>query len=151
MSYGANLQCAFDLGASLIRSAEADEVLVVCTDKANPAGDRLVAPRISVHSDGAASFALTGDRIAGAYRLVDTVLSINPGIGAIDADWQFIDYFREVSESIAAVVAKALARTGLTAGDTRVFANNYNEMIAKIVAKVVGFTSGQLYLGNIPR
>ncbi len=152
LSYCANLQCAFDLGASLIRSAEADEVLVVCTDKADPAGDRLVAPRISVHSDGAASFALTRDRIGGSYRLIDTVLTINPGIGAIDADRQFIDYFREVTEGIAAVVAKALTRTGLTAGDiTRVFTNNYNEMIATIVAKLVGFSTGQLYLDNIPR
>ena len=152
LSYCANLQCAFDLGASLIRSAEADEVLVVCTDKADPASGRLVEPKISVHSDGAASFALTHDRLPGSYRLVDTVLTINPRIGAIDADRQFIEYFGEVTEGIAAVVEKALTRTGLTVSDiARVFTNNYNEMIATIVAKLIGFSADQLYLDNIPR
>lgn len=152
LSYCANLQCAFDLGASLIRSGEADEVLVVCTDKADPATDRLVEPRVSVHSDGAASFALIRDRLPGSYRLVDTVLAINPRMGGIDPDRDFIGYFNEVTEGIAAVVERALARTGLTIHDiAHVFTNNYNETVAMMVAKLLGFKPGQLYLDNIPR
>ncbi len=152
LSYCANLHCAFDLGAAIIRSAETDRVLVVCTDKADPRSDRLVQPRISVHSDGAASFVLTRDQTPGSYRLIDTVLTINPRIGAIDADRHFIEYFHAVTEGIALVVEKALSRTGLAVGDVaRVFTNNYNEMISTIVAKLIGFGGGQLYLDNIPR
>jgi len=152
LSYCANLQCALELGSSLIRAETAEHVLVVCTDKADPKSDRLVEPRISVHSDAAASFLLTSTPRRGAYLLRDTVLHIDPAMGAIDADRQFVEYFQAVTEGVAGVVERTMQRNGLTpSGLSRVFTNNYNETVSTIVAKLVGFGLDQLFLDNIGR
>lgn len=152
LSYCANLQCALDLGSSLLSSRQADQVLVVCTDKADPASDRLVEPKISVHSDGAASFGMTREPLAGSYRLLQTVLTIDAALGAIDPDADFVGYFAAVTDGIVNVVEATLDRTGVKVGDiSRVFTNNYNCTVATIMGDLAGFDSGQVFLDNIPR
>lgn len=152
LSYCANLQCAFDLGASIIRSNRADHVLVVCTDKAEPGSDRLVRPRISVHSDGAASFVMTRERGPDGYQLLSTVLTISPALGAIDADVQFVDYLNGITAGVVDVVRQALKTIDVEpSAVTKGFTNNYNCAVATMMGKLAGFDTAQLYLTNVPR
>jgi 3-oxoacyl-[acyl-carrier-protein] synthase III len=152
LSYCANLQASIDVAAALVRSGEADHVLVVCTDKTDPASDRLVQPRISVHSDAAASFLLTRDPAPGSYRLRRTVMRIDPALGAIHPDDRFVEYLNAVSEGVVKVVNDTLTAIGLTPADVaKVFPNNYNQWVSRIVGDLAGFRPEQLYLDNIPR
>lgn len=152
LSYCANLQCAFDLGASIIRSGRADHVLVVCTDKAEPTSDRLVRPRVSIHSDGAASFAMTREQLPGCYRLLATVLTISPDLGEVDPDVQFVDYLNGTTAGVVDVVRRTLATLDLKPNDVvKGFTNNYNRAVATMMGKLAGFETEQLYLENVPR
>lgn len=152
MSYCANLQCALDLGASMIRSNKADHVLVVCTDKAEPGSDRLVKPRISVHSDGAASFVMTRERRTGSYQLLSTVLTVTPALGSVDADAQFVDYLNGITAGVVNVVRRTLDTVGIEpSAVAKGFTNNYNCAVATMMGKLAGFDPDQLYLVNVPR
>ena len=152
LSYCANLQASLEVAAALIRAGQAEHVLVVCTDKTDPESDRLVQPKISVHSDAAASFLLTSEPVPGAYRLRRTVLHIDPSLGVLHPEERFVEYLSAVSESVVKVVNNTVTGLGLTVADiTKVFPNNYNHWVSRIIGDLAGFHADQVYLDNIPR
>lgn len=152
LSYCANLQASFDVATALIRSGQAEHVLVVCTDKTEPESDRLVQPKISVHSDAAASFLLTTEPAAGGYRLRRTMLHIDPSMGELHPDDRFVEYLSAVSESVVKVVNDTVTSIGLTVADlAKVFPNNYNRWVSRIIGDLAGFRADQVYLNNISR
>ena len=152
LSYCANLESAFDLGAALLARDATDRVLAVCTDKADPESDRLVQPRISVHSDGAASFLMTREPLPGSFLLRQTALHIDGALGAVDPDERFTEYLTGASEGIMHVVKEVLDAAGLSPSDIcKVFPNNYNNRVSRIVGELLGFDTAQLFLENIPR
>jgi 3-oxoacyl-[acyl-carrier-protein] synthase-3 len=152
LSYCANLQASFDLASAWIRAGAADCVAVVCTDKTDPASDRLVQPKISVHSDAAASFVLTREPVPGSFRVCHTGLYIDPSLGEIHPEERFVEYLNGVSEAVVKAVGDTLSAVALTPPDiAMVLPNNYNTWVSRIIGELAGFHRDQLYLDNIPR
>lgn len=152
LSYCANLQLSLRLASAAIHSGQADHVAVVCTDKTDPAGDRLVHPRLSVHTDAAASFVLTRHRLPGALRLRNTVLNLDTDLARIDPDEQFMQYLDGVSEGVVQVVGDTLGELSMGIGDLRMMLpNNYNTMVTRIIGDLAGFRREQVYTDNIGR
>jgi 3-oxoacyl-[acyl-carrier-protein] synthase-3 len=150
LSFCANFQSALEVARSLIESDHEDTVLVVCSDVLDKNHDRIVAPKISVHSDAAVSFVVSGRD--GPYRLVETRLRGDSKLGALNRETQFIQYMDGVSRAVVGLVEDLLATVDLASEDvTQVLPNNYNRWVCRSMAELVGFPQERLYLDNIPR
>jgi 3-oxoacyl-[acyl-carrier-protein] synthase III len=67
-----NLLSAIRVGTAYAKSGLCDNVLIIATDKATSAADRITANNVSVNSDGAVSLILGASREAMHYRVLDT-------------------------------------------------------------------------------
>lgn len=150
LSFCANFQGALELARALIESYREDCVLVVCSDVLAPERDRIVEPKISVHSDAAVSFLLSADE--GPYRLVDTRLRSDARLGALNRYTQFVQYMDGVSRNVVGLVEEMVAAADFGIDDVELLLpNNYNRWVCRSMAELVGFDSSHVFMDNIPR
>ncbi|MFT4034277.1 MAG: hypothetical protein QM679_01730 [Patulibacter sp.] len=147
----ANAQVCFRQASAMLRSGAARRVLIVCVDKVQPGDDRLVAPKISVRTDAAASvlLELTDDA---PFEVLDTELLMDAVLGGVDPELQFSEYIGGVARGLVSTVNALCERSGV--GVTEVSAllpNNYNTWITRSMAKLGGFVDSQIYLDNVGR
>ena len=102
MSWCANFHSAIELARLLVESDGDECVLVVCTDIWRKDRDRLVSPKVSVHSDAAATFAVSTH--GGPFRIAKTRIRLDPTLGSLDRN-RFDDNF--VSEQRAGLQIEA--------------------------------------------
>lgn len=149
LSYCANFQVALELACALIETGQEETVLVVCSD-VHWGPDRLVSPRISVHSDAAASFTVSSDD--GPFEVVDTEVKVDPKLGDINRETQFVQYMDGVARGVAAVAEAALTAAHIGHDDVgRLIPNNYNRWVCRSMAKIAGFDEERVYLDNVSR
>jgi 3-oxoacyl-[acyl-carrier-protein] synthase III len=150
MSFCANFQAALELARALVVSGRERDVLVVCTDVFDKGPDRLVSPKISVHSDAAVSLVVSASD--GPFRLLETRLRVDSAMGALDRNTQFVQYMDGVSRAVVGIVDETLGAAGLGRDQiVRVLPNNYNAWVCRSMAQLAGFGEAQLYLDNLPR
>jgi 3-oxoacyl-[acyl-carrier-protein] synthase III len=150
LSFCANFHSALELARALIESGREDTVLVVCSDVLDKNHDRIVSPKISVHSDAAVSFVMSA--CGGPYRVLETRLRGDAQLAALNRETQFLQYMDGVSRAVVGLVEDMLAAVELTSEDiTRVLPNNYNRWVCRSMAELVGFSEERLFLDNIPR
>lgn len=150
LSFCANFQSALEIARSLIEGEREEIVLIVCSDVLEETHDRLVAPKVSVHSDAAVSFAVCATE--GPYRLVETSLHVDSTLGSLNREKQFVQYMDGVSRGVVSLVQQMFERTGLGVEDVaRVLPNNYNRWVCRSMAELAGFPEDRLFLDNIPR
>jgi 3-oxoacyl-[acyl-carrier-protein] synthase III len=150
LAFCANFQSALELARALIESYREDCVLVVCTDVLAPERDRIVEPKISVHSDAAVSFLLSADE--GPYRLIDTRLRSDAKLGALNRYTQFVQYMDGVSRNVVGLIEDMVAASDFGVDDVAVLLpNNYNRWVCRSMAELVGFDSANVFMDNIPR
>lgn len=148
----ANTQVGLRHAAALIACGQAERVVFVCVDKAEPGTDRLVSPKISVRTDAAASVLITAADGKGGFAVVDTVLTMDPTLGLIDPEVQFSEYLSGVTSGLIATVEDLLARSEAEVVDIdALLPNNYNRWITRSMAKLGGFSDEQIYLDNVGR
>ena len=149
LAWCANFQIALELAHSLIDTGREETVLVVCSD-VHSRRDRLVSPRISVHSDAAVSFTVSSHE--GRFELLATQVHVDQELGHMNRETHFVQYMDGVSRGIAKVTGTVLDRTPFAHGDLgQVILNNYNLWVCRSMAKIAGFSEDRVYLDNIPR
>jgi hypothetical protein len=149
LSWCANFHVALELARLFIQDGE-ECVLVICADLW-PKGraDRLVSPRISVHSDAGASFAVSTH--GGPFRVGRTCVRLDPALGSLDRNAQLVEYMEGVTRGVTGTVGDALG-TDLTPEEiARVVPNNYSRWTCRAIAQLAGFDESKLYLDNVPR
>lgn len=150
MSWCANFHVALELARLMIQTDGDEGVLVVCADIWPKERDRLVSPKVSVHSDAAAAFLVSGKD--GPFRVGTTQVRIDPRLGKMDRNRQFVQYIGGVGQSVSALMDETLGASGLTREDVaRVVPNNYNRWSCRTLAELGGFTEDDLWLENVPR
>ncbi len=149
LAWCANFQVALELARSLIETGQEETVLVVCSDVLwRP--DRLVSPRISVHSDAAVSFTVSSHE--GPFELLATAVHVEPKLGDINRETHFVQYMDGVARGVASVTQAALDAAGIGHDDVgRLIPNNYNRWVSRSMAKIAGFPEDRVYLDNVPR
>lgn len=150
LSYCANFHSAVDVACALIRSGAERRVIVVCADVYPSRVERLVEPRVSVHSDAAAAFVVSADE--DAYRLTANTLRVDAALGFVNRRRDFIQYMDGVGRNVVATVDEALRAAGAARDDVAaVMPNNYNTWVCRSMAQLAGFDESQLFLDNIGR
>lgn len=146
----ANFASGLQLAASLVRTGDAERVLVVIVEKLYGEGTRLLDLGMSVLSDGAVSFLVRKDR--GDHEVRRVGRSSRPEMENISIERNMAGFFAATGVGVAAAVEAALAGAGLGREAVRwLFTNNYVPHILQAFAKHTGFTSAQCYLANVPR
>ena len=149
LSFCANFQVSLEYARSLVATGQEETVLIVCSD-VHWKEDRLVSPRISVHSDAAVSFVVTSH--GGPFELVDTRVRVDPKLGELNRETQFVQYMDGVARGVSAVTETALEAAGIGHEDVaQLIPNNYNKWVSRSMAKVAGFAEDRVYLDNVPR
>jgi 3-oxoacyl-[acyl-carrier-protein] synthase III len=149
LAWCANFQVALELARSLIDTGQEETVLVVCSD-VHWKPDRLVSPRISVHSDAAVAFTVSKED--GPFELVSTRVKVDPKLGDINRETQFVQYMDGVARGVAGVSQGAMEDAKISIEDIgRLIPNNYNKWVCRSMAKIAGFTEDRVYLDNVPR
>jgi 3-oxoacyl-[acyl-carrier-protein] synthase III len=163
-SFCGNAQSALRVSRALIRSGDAERILIVCTDVVT-GPTRIVPPSISVASDGAAACIATRDAAAllrnpkrratepvGVLELLDVVQGSSPKIERIDAEREPMAYIEAVGRELGQLVRVLLERNRMTPKDIRqLIVNNYNTYVMTSVAKLFGFEREQVFLDNVQR
>ncbi len=142
----ANLLAAVGLARTLVLAGVHGRVLVVTTDRIEPVDSRV--EQYALFSDGAASCLVTAgtDEAAAcdSYEIVSC---------ASARDLTRLDWSNEISVDLArAVNLELLSGTGLRVGDLRALLHaNLVTPLVVMKERQAGFTSDQMYLGNIAR
>ncbi|MGB7686730.1 MAG: 3-oxoacyl-[acyl-carrier-protein] synthase III C-terminal domain-containing protein [Solirubrobacterales bacterium] len=149
MSWCANFHIALEMSRLLVQDGE-ECVLVICADLwPKQRADRLVSPRISVHSDAAASFAVSTH--GGPFQLHRTNVRLDPALGSLDRNTQLTEYMEGVANGVTGTVGAALGGS-LTPDDiARVVPNNYSRWTCRAISQLAGFDESKLFLDNVPR
>jgi 3-oxoacyl-[acyl-carrier-protein] synthase III len=151
LSESANLQSAIRVAAGLVALGDCDNVLVVATDRIADMDTRIVAPRISVKSDAAASCLISADPHAD-FELVGARQTIRPSLWDVDAERDLMHYMESINDALATTVHGALAACGCDRADIlQVFANNYNISVLRTYAATLKFEPARIYSKNIGR
>lgn len=151
LSWCANFHAALELARLLIEADGEECVLVACADKwPVERVDRLVSPKVSVHTDAAASFAVTTR--GGPFQVRATRIRLDPALGTVDRNREFVRYMDGVARGVTGIVNDALGAVGLEPDAVaRVVPNNYNRWTSRSMGQLAGFEEPQLYLDNVPR
>jgi 3-oxoacyl-[acyl-carrier-protein] synthase III len=145
----ANFQMALELARSLIDTGQEETVLIVCSD-VHWRPDRLVSPRISVHSDAAVSFTVSSHE--GPFELVATEVHVDSKLGDINREVQFVQYMDGVARGVATVAQAVLDKARIENDEVgQLIPNNYNRWVCRSMAKLAGFPEDRVYLDNVPR
>lgn len=150
-SYCNNLVSAMAVARGLVAAGEARNVLLALADRADTPEFRIMEGSISILSDGAAS-CLVGLDIPAEFRLRSLALRNRGALVGRSMAKHFSLVLKEFAAGIKEVSATALAGAGiepLRCG--RLFANNYNLSVQRILLSQAGFTQDQAYLDNLPR
>jgi 3-oxoacyl-[acyl-carrier-protein] synthase III len=151
LSESANLQSAMRVAAGLVALGDCDNVLVVATDCISDTDTRIVAPRISVKSDAAASCLISADPDA-EFELLGARQTIRPGLWNADTERDLMQYMQAINDALAKTVRGALDASGCKRSDIRqVIANNYNISVLRTYAATLEFDPACIYSKNIGR
>lgn len=149
LAWCANFQIALELARSMIETGQEETVLVVCSD-VHWRPDRLVSPRVSVHSDAAVSFTVSAHE--GRFELLATQVHVDPPLGDLNRETHFVQYMDGVARGVATVTDAVLEAAGIAREDVgRVILNNYNLWVCRSMTKIAGFPEDHAYLDNVPR
>lgn len=152
LSECANIITGIQMGASLIASKMAKNVLLVCFDKLPEADERRKMPHeMSILSDGAVS-CLIAEPGRGDFD-IQSIIHKN-----MATQW---DYFGSESSSmysmqkfkgLVGVTKKILKENAIEAKDIKkIFTSNYVQSISKMFIEIAGFKEEQGYYGNLER
>jgi 3-oxoacyl-[acyl-carrier-protein] synthase-3 len=142
-----NLLAGIEVAQAFVTSGRYRRVLVITTDKAAAGADRM--SQFALFSDGAASCLIADGpggpgEPGGSYELLGCATAQDTGA---------LEWTREISSDLAREVNSALlAPAGLALGDVAALmhANLFKPLVV-VKERQAGFSTGQLYLDNIPR
>ena len=149
----ANILTGLQMGASLVASGAARNVLLICVDKASPApGAREVIGQMSVISDGAVS-CIVSEPGKGDFDLSFITHKNKP------SQWEMwrkpgdeTAYSMEKFKAITKVGKRFLKQNALHPKDIKkIITGNYRESISKMFIEIAGFNEQQGYFDNIPK
>lgn len=150
----ANILTGIQMGAGLVASKMARNVLLVCADKIlREPGKREMARQMSVLSDGAVS-CMISEPAAGDYDIGLMTHHNNPSQWEL---WNTVSeyeniYSMEKFKQLVTVGKRSLRQHGVQPKDIkRVITGNYRESISKMFIEITGFVPEQGYFDNIPR
>lgn len=147
-----NLQTAIRVATALIKSEKCTNILVITTDKISENTSRIVAPNISVASDGAASFILTSSEKKGEFEVIQTTQHIDVNINYIDPIKQSSFFLEQVMKGLKEISDMALLSMGKEPKNfSQLITNNYNMSVTKSICDTLGFDPKQAYTKNISR
>lgn len=151
LSYCGNVHAALRMASLLIRSGDAERILLVCADRVSAGETRIVPPAISVSSDGAASCLVTGQESAG-FAVLGTAQVCNPGLAPEEAEGRFMHYMQGVGRGLKQALVTLLASTETTVEQIDcVLPNNYNLWVLGNIGRVLGVDRKKVFADNIPR
>lgn len=150
----ANVLTGLQMGASLIASKMARNVLLVCSDKVLEApGKREMARQMSVLSDAAVSCLIT-EAGAGDYDIGLLAHQNKPSQWEL---WKTVSeyeniYSMEKFKQLVMVGKRLLRKHGIQPKDvSRIITGNYRRSISEMFIEIAGFVQKQGYFDNIPR
>jgi 3-oxoacyl-[acyl-carrier-protein] synthase-3 len=145
LSECANVQTALRVGAAMIAAGEARHVLVVSVDCTAPSASRLVPPRVSVKSDGAASVVLSPESLGG-FEYLGTRQRVHAALWDMDPGADKFRYAKEGEAGIKHVVDGVLAGLGVgKEAVSHLVVNNYNLSAMRIAAAAAGIRPDRLH------
>jgi 3-oxoacyl-[acyl-carrier-protein] synthase III len=146
----ANFGSAIQVAASLIRTGEARNVLLLIVEKLHGPGSRLMDLGMSVLSDAAVACVISAR--PGAYEVLRVGRSSAPAVDQISLERNSREFFAATAQGVKRAVDDALAPFGMGRGDVaRLFTNNYVTHIQKAFVQHAGFKLEQCFLDNVVR
>ncbi|MCC5648040.1 hypothetical protein LC607_35150 [Nostoc sp. CHAB 5824] len=154
LSNCSNIHTAIRTAASLVKSEECENILVVTTDKIKEGQTRIIPPRVSIASDAAASCVISSKK--GDFEVIHTNQYINPSMGDIVGDVESSEQIQEFMHNFQEGTKKTLCQAlGIVAKKPedfkQVITNNYSFSISNTIGNLGEFKPDQLYTDNIVR
>lgn len=145
-----NFAPAIQLAASLLRTGQARNVLLLIVEKLDPAMSRLMDLGIAILSDAAVACLISSQ--PGDYQVLGVGRSSSPAVQRISLEQNSRDYFAATGMGIKRAVDDVLQPYGGSRDAVaRIFTNNYVTHVVKAFVKYAGFGLDKCYFENIPR
>jgi 3-oxoacyl-[acyl-carrier-protein] synthase-3 len=145
-----NLASAVRVAAGLIRSGDAQNVLLVTTDQPAPGSKRLVDPMLSVLSDGAASCLVTSQ--PGDFALVGLRQGARQDLWSLDLGLESVKRMRAFTQGLGKTAQEVLTAAGLTPDDVNcLVCNNYQFSVLRAFADRAKIPTARLFTDNVAR
>ncbi|WP_428262073.1 3-oxoacyl-[acyl-carrier-protein] synthase III C-terminal domain-containing protein [Haliangium sp.] len=143
-----NLASALRVAAGMVRSGDADNVLLVTADQPAPDSKRLVDPVLSVLSDGAASCLVSSRR--GDYELVGLRQGARQDLWNLDLNAESVKRMRSFTQGLGKTALEVLAAAEMTAEDVDcLICNNYTFSVLRAFADRVKIPTARLFTDNV--
>jgi 3-oxoacyl-[acyl-carrier-protein] synthase III len=150
----ANFHSGLRVARSLVRSGEAQHVLLVTADKVPDGGTRIVPPNVSVASDGAASCLISTSSDL-ELELIALRQAASPDLVRqcnFDASANFTAYLQGFAGGLKRTHDDTLRSARLDASQIHSFIlNNYNLSIVRLLHRQLAAPLDRLYIANISR
>lgn len=149
----ANFSVALRIAKNLIIADKLQNVLIVTSDKANPADpeSRVFYPDITLLSDGAASCIVSSDNKF-EYRIIDIEHHSEPAIWDIDLVKNYSAFLLETVKGSKKAVDKIFDSNSISREDIKLLIlNNFNIPTMKMLTKQNGFEEKIVYMKNMQK